>query len=75
MNCVLPGMLENGASASDPGLARAIPAGRVGTLSEVAETIAFLLSPRSSYIIGQMLLVDGGLNRACGSWLAPIESA
>ncbi|WP_205908954.1 SDR family oxidoreductase [Metarhizobium album] len=63
MNCVLPGMLENAVQARDERL-RSIPAGRAGTLDEVAETIAFLISPASSYITGQGLLVDGGLNRS-----------
>lgn len=63
MNCVLPGMLEN--AAQEPGslLTRAIPMGRLGRLEEIAETIAFLASPASSYITGQLLLADGGLNR------------
>lgn len=66
MNCVLPGMLENAAQHSDPGLLRSIPTGRAGTLEEIAETIAFLASPASSYITAQTLLVDGGLNRGRG---------
>lgn len=66
MNCVLPGMLENADQHSDPGLLRSIPAGRAGTLEEIAETIAFLASPASSYITAQTLLVDGGVNRGRG---------
>ncbi|MCW8143080.1 SDR family oxidoreductase [Agrobacterium tumefaciens] len=66
MNCVLPGMLENAVQHSDSELLRSIPAGRAGTLEEIAETIAFLASPASSYITAQTLLVDGGLNRGRG---------
>jgi NAD(P)-dependent dehydrogenase (short-subunit alcohol dehydrogenase family) len=63
MNCVLPGMLENAVPDTDSELPRTIPMGRTGKLEEIAETVAFLASPASSYITGQMLLADGGLNR------------
>ena len=35
--------------------------GRMGTPEEVAELVAFLASPRSSYINAQSLVIDGGL--------------
>ncbi len=34
----------------------------MGTVQEVADTIAFLLSPESEYITGQTICVDGGLS-------------
>jgi len=37
-----------------------IPLGRVGRAEEVANTILFLASEDSSYMTGQMLIVDGG---------------
>ena len=62
MNCVLPGIMEN--AESDAGhLTNAIPLGRLGGIPEVAKSVAFLLSGDASYITGQMLVVDGGLNR------------
>lgn len=39
-----------------------VPLGRVGRLEEIADAIAFLASPRASYITGTNLRVDGGLS-------------
>jgi 3-oxoacyl-[acyl-carrier protein] reductase len=38
-----------------------VPMGRVGTLEEIADAIAFLVSPRASYITGANLRLDGGV--------------
>lgn len=37
-----------------------IPAGRVGTVADVAATVAFLASPGAGYITGQTIVLDGG---------------
>jgi len=41
-----------------------IPMGRFGNAKEVAEAAAFLLSDHSSYITGETLKVNGGMNMA-----------
>jgi NAD(P)-dependent dehydrogenase (short-subunit alcohol dehydrogenase family) len=40
------------------------PAGREGTMIEIADAIEFLASPRASFVSGTDLLVDGGLAAA-----------
>jgi NAD(P)-dependent dehydrogenase (short-subunit alcohol dehydrogenase family) len=42
------------------GIAALHPLPRLGEAEDVAQAIAFLLSPRSSWISGQVLPVDGG---------------
>jgi 3-oxoacyl-[acyl-carrier protein] reductase len=38
-----------------------VPVNRVGTLQEIADAIAFLVSPRAAYITGSNLRLDGGM--------------
>ena len=42
-------------------LEQQIPAGRVGEPEDIAVLAAFLVSPQSSYLTGQIIAVDGGL--------------
>jgi NAD(P)-dependent dehydrogenase (short-subunit alcohol dehydrogenase family) len=41
---------------------RAIPLGRMGTARETANVIAFLCSPKASFVTGQNIVVDGGVS-------------
>jgi 3-oxoacyl-[acyl-carrier protein] reductase len=71
VNAVAPGVTKTPASGTyvdeDPERdRRAIAMGRRGCPEEVAGAILFLLSDLSSYITGQTLLVDGGLNLKWG---------
>ncbi len=67
-NAVAPGLLKTSASAGIPGYVdsylyaeRATLRNRAVQTEEVANTVAFLLSPRSSGITTQRLVVDAGM--------------
>ena len=69
VNSVAPGMIltpMNQSALDDPDeLSRkeaAIPWGRAGTAEEVAELVAFLLSPQADYITGATVTIDGALS-------------
>jgi 3-oxoacyl-[acyl-carrier protein] reductase len=64
-NAVAPGAVDTGMTAEVPDDVRAtwlptIPLGRFGEPSEIAECVAFLISPVSSYVTGHVLCADGG---------------
>ena len=48
-------------SGGEEKLSAIVALARLGETAEVADAVEYLLSPRSSYITGSSLLVDGGL--------------
>jgi len=61
MNAVLPGFIDS--LDHKPETAGKIPMKRIGKMSEIAKTVAFLLSDGAGYITGQNIRVDGGITR------------
>ncbi|MDP1827748.1 MAG: 3-oxoacyl-ACP reductase FabG [Archangium sp.] len=66
VNAVVPGVCTTGmAEALDRRVVDArraqIPLGRLGTGEEIARVVLFLASDDAAYIVGQALVVDGGL--------------
>lgn len=41
-----------------------IPAGRYGSVEELANVVAFIASERASYVTGSLIRVDGGMIRS-----------
>jgi enoyl-[acyl-carrier protein] reductase I len=68
-NAVAPGLLKTSASAGIPGYVdsylyaeQVIPRKRAAETAEVASAAAFLLSPRSSAINAQSIVLDAGMS-------------
>ena len=66
VNAVAPGFVETEMTAVLPEktqeeLKKQIPLGRAGQVQDIANAVAFLASPESDYITGQILSVDGGM--------------
>lgn len=67
VNAIAPGYIDTDMTRvlSDDikdGIVSQIPLKRMGQVSDIADAAAFLVSDRASYITGQVLSVDGGMN-------------
>ncbi|MGN6554455.1 MAG: beta-ketoacyl-ACP reductase [Verrucomicrobiota bacterium] len=66
VNAVAPGFIETDMTHGIPEAALSkvkamTPMGRLGKPEEIADAVVFLASPRSSYVTGQVVVVNGGM--------------
>jgi 3-oxoacyl-[acyl-carrier protein] reductase len=66
VNCIAPGFIETDMTASLPeaqqqALLSQIPLGHLGKPADIAHAVAFVASPKASYITGQEIHVNGGM--------------
>ena len=68
VNAVAPGMVATkltGATTGNPDrlsrMVERIPSGRLAAATEIAGAALFLASPLASYVVGEVIIVDGGL--------------
>jgi NAD(P)-dependent dehydrogenase (short-subunit alcohol dehydrogenase family) len=76
VNAVAPGPIESPGAAkqlwSTPGaverITAKVPMGRWGRPEEVADAVAFLAAPQTSYITGEVITIDGGARLGSGTF-------
>jgi len=66
VNVVAPGFIATDMTAQlseeqRQRLVEQVPAGRLGNVEDIAQTVLFLVSPHASYITGETLHVNGGM--------------
>ncbi len=66
VNCVAPGFIKTDMTAELPENVKTkmldrVPLGRLGNVSEIAATVAFLASANAAYITGETVHVNGGM--------------
>ena len=66
VNCLAPGVLNEGVSGNLPPAKQReyighCALGRLGTVEEIAEVVAFFVSDKNSYMNGATTVIDGGV--------------
>ena len=69
VNCVAPGFIKTDMTAELPDaikikMLERVPLGRLGSVNEIAATVAFLASKNAAYITGETIHVNGGMYMA-----------
>ncbi len=69
VNCVAPGFIDTDMTRAlseeqRNGLIQHVPAGRLGSVDDIAAAVTFLASPAAGYITGETLHVNGGMYMA-----------
>lgn len=62
VNAVAPGRIVSHANGLTPLFEEICPLGRLGTADDVANLAMFLAGEQSSYLTGQILVLDGGMS-------------
>ena len=66
VNCIAPGFIETAMTEAlneqqRESLAGSIPAGRFGSVADIASGAVYLASEEASYVTGQTLHINGGM--------------
>jgi 3-oxoacyl-[acyl-carrier protein] reductase len=59
-NALAPSLIDTEMISAMPDMASKVPVGRLGTVNDVADVVAFLCSSHAGYITGEVVDVNGG---------------
>ena len=76
VNAVIPGAIDTeslqlyfrGDDGALDAMIAGTPAGRLGTVDDVAGLVLYLCSPAASFLTGQTIVIDGGASAEGGRW-------